>query len=74
MGKKLSSYQKLKQKYEHETKILDQDIRILLDGTDIEKITLIHFKYKVADDIERMIMSGEATEEASFSGFANLIK
>jgi hypothetical protein len=65
---------KLKQKYEQETKSLDHDIRVLLAGTDIEKIQFIKLKYKVSDDIEKLIWQGNTTQEASFSGIIGLFR
>lgn len=65
--KKLSSYQKMKQKYETQIAELRRDIYILVDEKSFMDVQVIKGRYRFIRDSEKMFWSGSA--ESNGDGF-----
>lgn len=69
---KLSSYQKMKQKYEKEIQSLHSDIRILVEDKDLMMQIIIKARWQMFFDADRMLTNGESYTSAD--GIFSLIK
>jgi uncharacterized protein (DUF2344 family) len=58
---KLSSYQKMKQKYEASIRQLTDDIITLVIEKDFVKTTTVKMKWRMRLDVEKAIWFGDAT-------------
>ena len=58
---KISSYQKMKQRYEAKISTLQNDIMTLVDDKDFMKVTVVKTKYKRYRDQENAMWSGESS-------------
>jgi hypothetical protein len=58
---KLSSYQKMKQKYEASIRQLTDDIITLVEEKDFMKTTTVKMKWRMRLDVEKVIWFGDAT-------------
>lgn len=58
---KLSSYQKMKQKYEASIRQLTDDIITLVEEKDFMKTTTVKMQWRMRLDIEKAIWAGDAT-------------
>jgi hypothetical protein len=58
----MSSYQKLKQKYEARINELTKDIITLVEEKDINEVIITKTKWKIQLDMEKVIWSGDASK------------
>jgi len=58
--KKLSSYQKMKLKYEKQIADLTNDIITLVEEKDLEKTLITKLKWKTSLDLEEQIWMGDS--------------
>jgi hypothetical protein len=58
---RLSSYQKMKQKYEASIRQLTDDIITLVEEKDFMKITTVKMQWRMRLNIEKAIWMGDAT-------------
>lgn len=58
---RLSSYQKMKARYEAKIKELTDDVTTLIEDKDISKTTTVKLKYRILSDFEKAIFIGEKT-------------
>jgi len=58
---RLSSYQKMKQKYEASIRQLTDDIITLVEEKDFMKTTTVKMKWRMRLDVEKAIWFGDAT-------------
>jgi hypothetical protein len=58
---RLSSYQKMKQKYEASMRQLTDDIITLVEEKDFMKTTAVKMKWRMRLDVEKAIWFGDAT-------------
>lgn len=58
---RLSSYQKMKQKYEASIRQLTDDIITLVEEKDFMKTTTLKIQWRMRLDIEKVIWAGDAT-------------
>lgn len=55
----MSSYQKMKQRYEERIYELTDEIIILVDGKDLIKATMIKMKWRMQIDVEKAFWRGD---------------
>jgi len=60
MSKKLSSYQKMKQRYEAQISELRDDVSVLIEDKDFLKVTVVKTKYHAAKDLEKQLWLGDS--------------
>ena len=58
---RLSSYQKMKQKYESSMRQLTDDIITLVEEKDFMKVTTVKMQWRIRLDTEKMIWFGSPT-------------
>lgn len=61
-NKKISSYQKMKARYETKIKSLTDDIITLVEEKDISKVLIVKSKWKIKLDIEKTVWQGSSAE------------
>ena len=58
---KISSYQKMKQRYEAKISALQDDIMTLVEDKDFMKVTIVKMKHKTYRDQENTVWFGDSS-------------